>query len=599
MTYTLRPYQQEAVTRAIEYLRKNSEPALLDLCTGGGKSLIVADIARILVPMSKKKVLCLCPTSELVEQNYEKYLLTGNDASIYSASIGKSLRHDVVFATEGTFKSVASEQGQYFSTVIIDEAHRITPTIQKIIDEMRLCNPNLRVLGLTATPYRLGTGYIYTIDQHNNLVPPDECINPYFRKLLYRVTTQELIDQKFLTPVRIGKIGAKEYDTSKLQTKSNGQFTQESLDEAFVGQGRKTADIVADVVNQSNAMQAKGVMFFAATVDHAYEIMESLPAYNSALVTGATPKKERKQIIKDFKAKKIKYLVNVSVLTTGFDAPHCSVVAVLRRTESASLLQQIIGRVLRLDDGKEFALYLDYADNINTFFPDGDLFNPKITASKSKEGVRYEIQCPQCNNTNNVAMRPNPDGYDVDQFGYFADATGERIEYEGQHFPAHFSRRCSHIETRGKNVFERCDYYWSYKECPECSHKNDLTARKCESCNHEMINPNEKLIAEFQAMKKDLSQVQTDEVTFIRKKRTRSKAGGDMIQISFGTKFRIVQAYFSEKVQRNFYELFLNDPRYEPKTITYKKSSSGYMHIYDFNRETDEQILQRKLGKTA
>jgi len=104
MTYTLRPYQQEAVNVAINWVRKHSEPCLLGLSTGAGKSLICAEVARILVKLSGKKILCLCPTAELVEQNYEKYLLTGNEASIYSASIGKSLRHDVVFATEGRLK---------------------------------------------------------------------------------------------------------------------------------------------------------------------------------------------------------------------------------------------------------------------------------------------------------------------------------------------------------------------------------------------------------------------------------------------------------------------------------------------------------------
>lgn len=595
MTYKLRPYQQESVDVAVQYLRRNNSPALLELATGAGKSLICAEIARIMHDISKKKVLCLCPTAELVEQNYEKYLLTGNEASIYSASIGKSLRHNVVFATEGTWKNVAKEQGQYFSVIILDEAHRITPTIKRIITDMLDGNPNIRVVGMTATPYRLGTGYIYEIDEKDSLI--DEAIEPYFKKLLYRVTTQELIEQGYLTPVQIGKIGAEQYDTSNLQVSRTGQFTQESLDEAFVGQGRKTAEIVADVINQANAMQARGVMFFAATVDHAHEVMASLPAYNSALVTGETSKSERKQIIKDFKSQKIKYLCNVSVLTTGFDAPHCDVCAVLRRTESPSLLQQIIGRVLRLFEGKKFALYLDYAGNIETFFPDGDIFNPKIVATKSKESLKSSIQCPECNNTNEVTLRPNPEGLDWNQFGYFLDLAGDVVEFDGKPFPAHFTRRCSHVEAKGKNIFERCDYYWSCKECPECSHKNDLTARRCESCGHEMINPNDKLIAEFTAFKKDLSQVQTDDITFIRRKETKSKSGQNMLALSFGTEFRIVQAFFSNKVQRKFYDLFLNDANYSPKTITYKKSSSGYMHIYDFNRESDKAKFERELRK--
>lgn len=598
MTYKLRPYQQQAVDISINYLRKNTHPSLLCLATGSGKSLICAEIARIMHDISKKKVLCLCPTAELVEQNYEKYLLTGNEASIYSASIGKSLRHNVVFATEGTWKNVAKEQGQYFSVIILDEAHRITPTIKKIIEDMKIGNPNIRVVGMTATPYRMNTGYIYEIDDNNNLVEKEDAIEPYFKKLLFRVTTQELINQGFLTPVRIGKIGAEQYDTSNLKTNSSGNFTQESLDEAFVGHGRKTAEIVADVINQANAMQARGVMFFAATVDHAHEIMASLPAYNSALVTGETSKSDRKKIIKDFKAMRIKYLVNVSVLTTGFDAPHCDVCAVLRRTESPSLLQQIIGRVLRLFNGKEYALYLDYAGNIETFFPEGDIFNPKITTVKSKESVKHSILCPECNNQNEVTLRPLPTGYTFNEFGYILDLAGDIFlhETEGKPFPAHFTRRCSHVEVKGHNVFQRCNYYWSYKECSECGHKNDLTARRCEACSHELINANDKLIADFKILKNDASQMQTDYVEFTKAVRLKDKRGIDYIQITIGTKHRIIRSAIYES-RSKFYAVFDKNMMYCPRTVTYKKKSEKYFHIYDFERETDESVLQKSLSR--
>ena len=232
MMYKLRPYQQETVDNAIAWVRRNSSPALLELATGAGKSLICAELARILVPLSKKKVLCLCPTAELVEQNYEKYLLTGNEASIYSASIGKSLRHEVVFATEGTWKAKAIEQGENFSCVILDEAHRITPTIKKIIADVQQGNPNLRDIGMTATPYRLNTGYIYEIDENNAAV--EETVEPYFKKLLYRVTTQYLIDQGFLTPIRVGKIGAEQYDTSHLVLKGGSIVTGKQIGRAHV-----------------------------------------------------------------------------------------------------------------------------------------------------------------------------------------------------------------------------------------------------------------------------------------------------------------------------------------------------------------------------
>ena len=144
MSYTLRPYQQEAVDLAIKYMRKNSFPAMLELATGSGKSIICAEIARIMTGLSGKKVLCLCPSSELVQQNHEKYLLTGNEASIYSASIGKSLRHDVVFATEGSFKSKALEVGEQYSTVILDECFHPDTLIKTEVGDIKVSDPEIK-----------------------------------------------------------------------------------------------------------------------------------------------------------------------------------------------------------------------------------------------------------------------------------------------------------------------------------------------------------------------------------------------------------------------------------------------------------------------
>ena len=585
MTYTLRPYQQEAVNAAINWVRKHSEPCLLGLSTGAGKSLICAELARILVGLSKKKILCLCPTSELVQQNYEKYLLTGNEASIYSASIGKSLRHDVVFATEGTFKSKALEQGGNFSCVILDEAHRITPTIKKIISDMKKGNPNLRIVGMTATPYRLGTGYIYEMDENNQLV--DETVKPYFKKLLIDIGAKFLIEQGYLTPIRIGKIGAEQYDTSHLVMKG-GSYTAESIDEAFVGHGKKTADIVADVIHNANGMNAKSVMFFGATIDHAKEIMASLPAYNSALITGETPKAERKQIITDFKAQKIKYLVNVSVLTTGFDAPHTSLIAILRATESASLLIQIIGRSLRLSEDKEDALILDYAGNIERFFPDGNLFEPQIQAYKDKPKIKDDFTCPQCSHTNTFTLRPNPDKMVYDAQGFFLNLDGERYVFDdGKQYPAHFGRRCTYVEERGLNNFERCTFFWDYKECQECGAENDIAARKCGSCKKLLIDPNNKLVGTTLDYKNDLSQIQTDTIVRMSKRATMSKSGNPMFKVFFKTPYRDFVAFFSDRVNKRFYEM-LSDNDFKPKTVSYKKSSkTDFFTVVDFNRQED------------
>ena len=593
MIKTLRPYQEEAVSRTIQWIKRNSEPCLLDLSVGAGKTVIIAKLAEIILSMApQKKILVIAPNKELIEQNFIEYVALGGEASYYSASIGKSLRNPVIFASERTFDKVAEEYGERFSTVIIDEADCTTPTIKKIISDMRKGNPNLRVIGLSGTCFVIGRGYIFEIDDNDQ--KEENAIDPYYKKLLYRVSTMSLIQQGYLTPLEIPNTTIA-YDDSNLKMRG-GSFAKESLDQAFVGQGRKTADIVADIVNRGNAINAEGILIFASTVDHGHEIMASLPSYNSAFLTGQTPKAERERIIDEYKAKRIKYLVSIIITTRGFNAPHTNAVAVLRPTESARLLIQMIGRCIRLYEGKEKAYYWDYAGNYNRFAEkSGNIFEPDIQAFGEKPSVRAEILCPECNNVNSVALRPNPDGYLSDKFGYFTDLTGERIEYEGQHFPSHFARRCSHIESKGHNHFERCGYFWSSKECPECGEKNDLVARRCTNCKTELINPNEKLIAEFKAFKKDLSQVQTDAINFIRKKTIRTKSGNDGIQISFGTPERIVQVIMSNKVMPKFYDLFLNSD-FAPKTITYKKSSSGYMHIYDFNRETDIAKFEKEMA---
>ncbi len=589
---TPRPYQKRAIDAAIQWIKKNTEPCLLDLATAAGKSIIAALLADEIIKMSKgKKVLCLCPDSRLVKQNAEAYSLISDEYSIYSASIGKSLRHNFIVATEGTFISIAEKTGGEFCAVIMDEADRITNTNKKIIEILREKNPNLRVIGMTGSPWRTKEGYIYEIDLDNSIV--EETTNPYYKKVVARVTPKELIDLGFATPPKLIPVSEK-YETDGIKLNSSGTFNQGDIDQAFVGRGNKTAAVVQDIVNKANERSARGVLIYAATIDHCHEIMESLPNYNSAMIHGGMSDAHNKQAVQDLRDQRIKYLVNVGMAAVGLSVNHIDIVAFLRLTESSRFYTQVLGRGMRLDQGKSDFWVLDYTANIENLFPSGDLFAPEIVAYGKKPSKKETVLCPDCGSENQVTLRPNPDGYGVDNFGYFLDLTGERIEYEGQHFTAHYSRRCSHIEPLGKNEFKRCNYYWSHKECPECGEKNDLTARKCVGCGLALIDPNDKLIAEFKAFKKDLSQVQTDAINFIRKKPFRSKAGNDALMVSFGTPERIVQVTMSNKIMPKFYDKFLNDPTFNPRTITYKKSSSGYMHIYDFNRETDLEKFNRE-----
>jgi len=590
----LRPYQQDATDAIIDAVKKTIAPIIVDAATGAGKSHIIAAVAEFIFSTTGKRVLCLAPSRELVEQNHAKYLATGNPASIYSASAGmKCLRHPVVFGTPGTVKNRVSRFGKEFAMIIADECHGITPTIQTIIDRIREVNPNVRVVGLTATPYRLGTGYIYALDEADNPIPEHQTKEPYFTKCVFKIHARELIAQGYLTPPTIGAIGAGGYETAHLEVGKGGKFVASQVDKAFIGHGRKTSAIIADVVN--NAVIRQGVMIFAATIQHAKECMASLPPELSAIITSHTKAAERKQIIEAFKSKRIKYIVNVSVLTTGFDAEHVDVIAILRATESVGLLQQIVGRGLRLCEGKADCLVLDYAENIDRHCPDGDIFAPDIVVTVSdKKRVPIEVACSDCGTMNDFSARPNEDGFGYSDDGYFLDLDGNQVEGDYGPIPSHFGRRCHGLSLSG-GTYERCGHRWNGKDCPHCGMDNDIAARYCSTCKGEIVNPNEKLRMEFKALKRDPTNVQTDEVVSANLAEGISQNGNGTWRVDWITAYRTFSTWFQQepKHQRalsdrdRFYEAFKDGAT--PETVTYSKNAaSGFYQIHGYNNKPDE-----------
>ena len=587
----LRPYQFKAHDAAIDWIKKCTSPCVLELPTGSGKSLIVAEIANTLHKVSGgKHILCLVPSKELLEQNAEKYRDTGNECSLFSASVGETcLKHPVVFGTPVSVKNKIHRFGAKFCAVVLDEAHRITPTVKSIIESLVVHNPNLRVIGLSATPYRLGDGYIYRMDEHGNAHGEERAKKPYFNARVFTVYARDLIQQGYLTQPIIGAINSGHYDTLDMQLNSMGNFAKADVDKAYHGQGRLTSAIVGDIVSQ--AVDRQGIMIFAATVQHAHEVLESLPSGLSCIVTGKTPKKEREQIIKDFKCKKIKYLVNCTVLCTGFDAPHVDLIAILRATESVSLLQQIIGRGLRIDDNKDDCLILDYAENIDRHCPDGDIFNPEIEASIDYvAGEAIKAQCPECKAHNEFAPVINEANNNIDVNGYFIDLEGIRLETEFGEMSAHHGRRC-YGEVFNKTIKKlvRCSYRWTFKPCVHCEAENDIAARYCCECKGELIDPNKKLIADFQMNKKDPTQIQTDKVVAMRATPTLSKAGNECLRVDFVTEYRSFPVWFTIKMQKHYdtFMAFTDGGFTTPNTITYKKSGD-FFRIYDYNRTADE-----------
>ncbi|WMC09617.1 DEAD/DEAH box helicase [Oceanimonas pelagia] len=457
--FTLRPYQQEAVDRTLAYFRRHSEPGVLVLPTGAGKSLVIAELARL----ARGRVLVLAHVRELVEQNHAKYQAYGVEADIFSAGLKRrESSRQVVF---GSVQSVARNLKAFsgFSLVIIDECHRVSDDdnsqYAQVINHLRAGNPALKVLGLTATPYRLGLGWIYRTHHHGMV----RSRGPrFFEHCLFELPLRLMIKQGYLCPPELVDAPVVHYDFSRLY--EQGLFTEQALERELARQPRVTPHVVEQIKDYAEDRQ--GVMIFAATVRHASEVAGLLPPGHTALVTGDTPGPERDAIIARFKAKELKFLVNVAVLTTGFDAPHVDLIAILRPTQSVALYQQIIGRGLRLSPGKTDCLVLDYAGN------NMDIFAPEVGEPRpNPDTTQVQVPCPACGFANIFWGR--------------TDAEGRVLE--------HFGRRCQGLFEDEDGGREECGYRFRFKSCPQCLAENDIAARQCHDCGEVLVDPDKKL----------------------------------------------------------------------------------------------------------
>jgi DNA repair protein RadD len=462
--YSLRPYQEAAVQETLKHFRRDRAPAVIVLPTGSGKSLVIAELAKI----AKGRVLVLAHVKELVEQNHAKYISYGLPGGIYSAGLNrKDLDEKVIF---GSIQSVALAPERFFrefSLLVIDECHRVSDDenaqYSQVISRLRKSQPDVCILGLTATPYRLDTGWIYQFS-YRGLMRTEE--PKFFKKCLFELSLGEMIRAGYLTPPVQIDAPVASYDFSALRPHPQSHsFVLSEIEAILNDQRRVTPGIVQNIADIGEHRQ--GVLIFTASIRHAEEILEHLPQGQSAMIIGDTPSSERDEIIKKFKARKIKFLVNVSVLTTGFDAPHVDVIAILRPTESVSLYQQIVGRGLRLSEGKADCLILDYTGVAH------NIFSPQIADDKPCENSEpVEICCPMCAHVN-------------DFWGIKNDA-GEVVE--------HFGRKCrGAIQDPDTLEIIPCGFRYRFKYCDDCGAENDIAARVCCACKYLLVDNDTKL----------------------------------------------------------------------------------------------------------
>lgn len=342
--YVLRDYQDDGVNKALWYLRNYNKPFVIQAATGAGKSLMIADICHKL----DEPVLILQPSKELLEQNHSKLISYGvTDVAIYSASKNSKEIAKYTYATIGSIKDY--ELFKHFKYVIIDECHlvnpkKITSMYKKFLDAIGCTN----VCGLTATPYRLDPKYA-TINGELRYMASLKMINRippfFFKKIAYQIETQELIDMGYLSPIDYYSDAV---DLARLEVNSTGaDYTTESMERFFddkrIGKIAKTIQGI-DKKHKMN-------LIFCSSITAAIKTQELLKVLGieSEVVTSKTKPKDRERIVDEFRAGKVKHLINVGVFTTGFDVPGLDSIIIARPTMSLALYYQMVGRGVRLD----------------------------------------------------------------------------------------------------------------------------------------------------------------------------------------------------------------------------------------------------------
>lgn len=361
MSYTLRDYQQHCSDAAVRFFEsKSKKHGLLVVPTGAGKSLIISDIAFRL----NTNVLVLQPNIEILSQNFAKLQSYGvMDCSIYSASLNRKEISRITFATIGSIMA-HKEDFNHFKYIIVDEAHVTNPR-GGMYKEFFEC-ADRRILGLTATPYRLSSmrkenGEYGCILKFLTRTRPR-----IFSEVVFQVDITSLMQRGYLSPMRYFDMTI--LRPTGIKRNSTGMDYDEDDLKAqmqFVDLPTHLINIVRRLQNTKDGVPRKGILVFTKFLEESEALCKAIPGCQ--MVSGETPKKERERILSDFKDGKIKVLTNVGILTTGFDYPELDTIVLARPTMSLALYYQIVGRAIRPHPSKTSGWVADLAGNIERF----------------------------------------------------------------------------------------------------------------------------------------------------------------------------------------------------------------------------------------
>jgi len=436
-------YQSEANAAAWQFITDGRGNPLIVLPTGAGKSIVIALLIRQAVEWGQR-VLVVAHRKELLQQNADKIQrLTGLRVGINSAGLNeRDIDSTVICAGIQSVYRDAAEFGKR-GLVVIDEAHLISDDggsmYRQFLDGLQQHNRRLFCVGLTATPYRTGEGSLAGDGK-------------LFSGVCYEAKTGALIEAGFLSKLTNNPADS-QADLKGVKVRG-GEFVAAEMEAAFTGDAIIHAAVCELTIACENR---KSILVFCAGVSHAEQVaaaLRDLTGQQVGLVTGDTHAMERQRVLSDFRNGSLRWCVNVDVLTTGFDAPGIDAVAVLRATMSPGLFAQIVGRGLRIAEGKTDCLILDFGGNLQRHGAldaddygiskprnsDGSEAPSKVCPKCKQEVYLSAVKCPECGHlfvrqmdqgprhgdeidtTSSIVGEPEPKWYDVQEVNWHLHA---------------------------------------------------------------------------------------------------------------------------------------------------------------------------------
>lgn len=471
----LREYQKEALKQVYDDLNQDDNPVLLQAIMGAGKSIMACRLVERFYNTTNRTFLILSHKREITQQFYETFLkatnIPKNDIGICCSGLGsKEIKKRVTVGTIQTYFNVKFPVP--VSLLILDECHKVSvdtgSQYDTIINRLNALSPTMRILGLTATPSRLGHGYIYG-DKHRpgryNLFP----------KVNHKIEYETLKNQGHLVELR-GKVATHktlQQDLDRVQI--SGDYTLQELGDVMSQQ--RHIETAVDAIEQY-CQPYKKICVFCCTISHAEKLNELL-GDESTTVHSQLTSMDRFSNMEDWKSGRKRIITSVMILSEGFDLPALDCLVMVRPTLSSVLFMQSVGRVLRTHPSKDHGFLLDLTPNTEYFGTNLDRI--KVSVPKGVQNLIDQKQeliklCPQCEKEVHVALRICDCGYQWPEAEFevayqipdmidvaFEKKPPEWIELESQFKTEHTARKSGKrlgrvILTAGGNAYKPDEY---------------------------------------------------------------------------------------------------------------------------------------------